>query len=238
MGRMLRIAIVEDNRADARQLEALARQYAEEYGVQLEVNCFSTGMEIADQYKPVWDIIFLDIEMPLLDGMSAAERIRAQDPEVILIFVTNMAQYAIRGYEVDALAYLLKPVSYGAFHMKMRKAQRILDSRSAPSVLLMSEGRAVRLDAADVYYVEVQDHQLIYHTRSGEYRLFGSLRSVEKQLSQGFARCNQCYLVNLRHVDGIREDCVQVGADRLKISRARKKEFMQNLSDYYRYGGR
>lgn len=235
---MLRIAIVEDDRADACRLEELARQYAREYGAELEVCCFSTGMEIAEGYKPVWDIIFLDIEMPLLDGMSTAEHIRAQDPEVILIFVTNMAQYAIRGYEVDALAYLLKPVSYGAFHMKMRKAQRMIDSRSAQSVLLMTEGRAVKLDAADVFYVEVQDHQLIYHTRNGEYRLFGSLRSVEKQFSQGFARCNQCYLVNLRHVDGVQEDCVQVGGDTLKISRARKKEFMQNLSDYYRFGGR
>lgn len=122
--------------------------------------------------------------------------------------------------------------------MKMRKAQRILSSRSTQSALLMVEGKTLKLDAADVHYVEVQDHQLIYHTRNGEYRLFGSLRSVEKQFSQGFARCNQCYLVNLRHVDGVQEDCVQVGGDTLKISRARKKEFMQNLSDYYRFGGR
>ena len=238
MGRMLRIAIVEDSQLDACQLETLAQQYAKEYGTELEVKRFFTGMEIAEQYKPVWDIIFLDIDMPQLDGMSAAEHIRSQDPEVILIFVTNMAQYAIRGYEVDALAFLLKPVSYGAFHMKMRKAQRILASRSTQSVLLMVEGKTVKLDAADVYYVEVQDHQLIYHTRNGEYRMFGSLRSVEKQFSQGFARCNQCYLINLRHVDGVQEDGVQVGADTLKISRARKKEFMQNLSDYYRFGGR
>ena len=235
---MLRIAIVEDNQQDACQLETLAQQYAKEYSAELEMKRFSTGMEIAEQYKPIWDIIFLDIDMPQLDGMSAAEHIRRQDPEVILIFVTNMAQYAIRGYEVDALAFFLKSVSYGAFHMKMRKAQRILSSRSTQSALLMVEGKTLKLDAADVHYVEVQDHQLIYHTRNGEYRLFGSLRSVEKQFSQGFARCNQCYLVNLRHVDGVQEDCVQVGGDTLKISRARKKEFMQNLSDYYRFGGR
>ena len=80
------------------------------------------GAEIAEHYTPGFDIIFMDVEMPRLDGFGAAEAIRAVDADVVLVFVTNMAQYAIRGYEVDALDYVLKPVNYYQFCTKLSRA--------------------------------------------------------------------------------------------------------------------
>ena len=112
---MFKIAIVEDQEETRESLNRFVRQYAQEQGLQVEISLITDGAEIAEHYTPGFDIIFMDVEMPRLDGFGAAEAIRAVDADVVLVFVTNMAQYAIRGYEVDALDYVLKPVNYYQF---------------------------------------------------------------------------------------------------------------------------
>lgn len=235
---MLRIAVVEDDAGQAGQLVQYLERYGTENQEEIRNAVFPDGLDIVEDYQPVWDIILLDIEMPLLDGMAAAERIRALDPSVILIFITNMAQYAIKGYEVDAMDFVLKPVNYYAFSMKLHKARRILGERSAASVLVHTSQGTRKLPVSSLRYIEVRDHRLIYHTAEGDFEEFGSLEALENALGQDFARCNHCYLIHLRFVDAVQADSVLVGNDALKISRTRKKAFMQQLSDYYRFGGR
>ena len=123
---MFKIAIVEDQEETRESLNRFVRQYAQEQGLQVEISLITDGAEIAEHYTPGFDIIFMDVEMPRLDGFGAAEAIRAVDTDVVLVFVTNMAQYAIRGYEVDALDYVLKPVNYYQFCTKLSRAiQRV-----------------------------------------------------------------------------------------------------------------
>jgi DNA-binding LytR/AlgR family response regulator len=235
---MLRVAVVEDNKRYSSQLKHFVERYGEENNVDVAIKQFSDGMEIVEGYKPVWDIILLDIEMPHLNGMSAAEEIRRQDEDVILIFITNIAQYAIQGYAVNALDYVLKPVTYAAFALKMRKACNVLEKRETQAVILSVDGESKKIMSSDILYVEVADHELIYHTKKGDFHEFGTLKKVEELLGKDFTRCNHCYLVNLRYVEGIRDDCVVIENVQLKISRSRKKEMLQKISDYYRYGGR
>lgn len=235
---MLHIAVVEDDESYAAQIAGYLERFAQENQLDIRVRHFRDGMEIAEGYKPVYDIIFLDIEMPLLDGMSAAEQIRKSDPDVLLIFITNLAQYAIRGYSVEALDYVLKPIGYAAFALKMQKAYRILEKREMRFVILADGEETRKIPVSSIRYVEVADHQLVYHTVDGDFCEFGTLRKLEAEWGDSFARCNHCYLINLGYVDGVKEDCVLLGKGRLKISRAKKKQFMQKLSDYCRFGGR
>ena len=236
---MVRIAIVEDEAASAELLRDYVERYAREYGVDVDVALFSNGLALAEDYRPVWDLILMDIEMPQLDGMSTAQRIRRVDGSVLLVFVTNIAQYAIQGYEVDAMDYVLKPVSYPAFVLKFRKALRILRERSGKQLLLAREGELERVDTAKLLFAEVADHQLRYHTTQGEFSATGTLKELERTLEgEPFVRCNSCYLVNLRHVAGVKGDMAKVGGQLLKISRPRKRAFLQAISDYYGGGGR
>ena len=126
---MLRVAVAEDNPKDRERLLSFLKQYGEEKHVQIEVTEYTDGSELLEQYRPCYDVIFLDVEMPQMDGMKAAEKIRETDEEVILIFITNMAKYAIRGYEVQALDYVLKPVKYQAFSVKMDKVNRLAEKK-------------------------------------------------------------------------------------------------------------
>ena len=123
---MIRVAVVEDDAEVQGVLQEYIRRYTRQYGTEFEVSVFADGMDILDNYRAVYDIIFLDVEMKHLDGMTTAERIRQMDADVILIFITNMAQYAIRGYSVGALDYVLKPVPYFAFSEQLKKAEKNL----------------------------------------------------------------------------------------------------------------
>lgn len=136
----MRIAIVEDN-ADVRaQLCGFVEQYAAESGKPLEVQTFPDGAAIAP-YQGGFDIIFMDIEMPQQGGMATAERIRAVDQDVVLVFVTNMAQYAIRGYEVDALDFVLKPLNYYQFKVKLERAIHRVERRGSTQIPIQTMGR-------------------------------------------------------------------------------------------------
>ena len=160
---MAKIAVVEDNDAMREQLCGFIAQYARESGRQLDVTAFADGAEIVDPYRPGFDIIFLDIEMPTLGGMPTAERIRQVDPDVVLVFVTNMAQYAIRGYEVDALDFVLKPVSYYQFSTKLERALQRIQRRRGGQIALQVGGGVQLLNTDDILYLETRDRLLHYH---------------------------------------------------------------------------
>ena len=230
---MAKIAVVEDNDAVRAELCGFIAQYAQESGSQLDVTPFSDGAQVVEPYRPGFDIIFLDIEMPTLGGMPTAERIRLLDPDVVLIFVTNMAQYAVRGYEVDALDFVLKPVNYYQFSTKLARALQRIQRRRGGQITLQTPGGAQQLDTDDILYLETRDRLLHYHTADKVWSVRGSLLKSEKKLAPyHFARCNQCYLVNLRHVKGVQDDLVQVGEERLEISRRQRAAFLAAVASY------
>ena len=231
---MIRIAMVEDEAAVREQLMGYVQRYTRQYGTEFSVTEFADGVDILENYRPVYDIVFLDVEMKHLDGMETARRIRALDADVVLIFITNMAQYAIRGYEVDALDYVLKPVNYYQFCTKLSRAiQRVQRRRGGQVVLQLAGGGIQLLDTADIYYLETHSRMLYYHTSKGEFAARASLQSAEKQLAEyHFVRCNQCYLVNLAYVKGIENDFALVKNDRLEISRRQRTAFLTAVASY------
>lgn len=230
---MLRIAIAEDEAACAQQLQRYLDTFGQEYHQELEVTVYPHGQALVDAYRGQYDLLLLDVEMPWLDGMATAQRIRRRDPEVVIVFITNMAQYAIRGYEVDALDYILKPVSYFSFSQRLNRAIGRIHSHSKHYLIIPIKGGGKKLDVESIYYVESQGHSLIYHTASGDYTAGGTMKEIEEKLAPfHFFRCNKGYLLSLQYVDSIQDGCAVVNGERLLISRARKNEFMEALANY------
>ena len=230
---MVRIAIVEDETESCDTLLEYLGQYRRDRGCEMKVATFSDGADIADDYRPEYDIIFMDIQMAGLDGMTAAERIRAADPEVILIFITQLAQFAIRGYAVEALDYLLKPVSYYAFAQRLDRAMGRIRKKAARYLMLQVKGGVQRVNISDIRFIESRGHTMYVHMKDEVLESSATMSDLETALREyDFCRANKGYLINLAYVDGVRDGCAVVGEDHLVISRGRKNSFMAELTDY------
>nr|WP_294493346.1 LytTR family DNA-binding domain-containing protein [uncultured Mediterraneibacter sp.] len=231
---MLKIAIVEDEENYISVLKEYLERYKQESGEQIDVTVYHDGDEIAAFYRAQFDIILMDIEMKFIDGMTAAEEIRKVDSSVSIIFITNAPQYAIRGYEVGALDYILKPVSYFIFSQKFGRAVAKLKKRARKWITISVRGGVMRMELSDVYYIESEGHNLVYHTKDGSAVSPGTMKSAEEAMAgMDFSRINKCYLVNLEHVDGVQDKYAVVHGEKLLVSRPRMKQFMQELTRYW-----
>lgn len=236
---MKNIVIIEDRQDDIDILSKFIRRYEQENNEKFNLTVFRDGIDFLDNYKHVYDIVFMDIEMPMLDGMKTAHKLRELDWRVQIIFVTGLAQYAIKGYEVSATDYIVKPYDYKIFGHKFRRALARVPVKQDDFITLRTEGGMIVLHPEDLLYVEVSGHYLYYHTTNNVYRIRGSLQQISEQpfFVGRFSMCNKCYLVNLaavRSVDGMN---LSIGDEVLKISRPRKTKFMQEMTEYYAGGG-
>ncbi|MBE5841555.1 MAG: response regulator transcription factor [Butyrivibrio sp.] len=230
---MIQLAIVEDENSYADQLIEFVKKYQSESGKTFKITRFKDGDEITNGYRGQFDIILMDIEMKLMDGMTAAEEIRKLDQDVIIMFITNMTNYAIRGYQVDALDYVLKPVSYFAFSQKLGRAISKMKNKSTKTISIEMQSGVKKLDIDNVFYIESEGHNLNFYTSGGEFTIRAKLKDFEEQLvPYNFFRSNKGYLVNLKYVDGVENGSCLIAGKQLLISRSRKNDFMTALTEY------
>lgn len=233
----IRIACIEDNDDDAARLESFIGKYFENSENKYEFKRFSSAGQFFDKYVSWFDIVFVDIEMPNMSGMDASKKIRESNKDVTIIFVTNLAQYAVEGYSVNAFDFIIKPVEYGDFKLRFSRAVAFVTSRSEKIVIKEVGGVTQTMPVLSIKYVEVFGHQIVYHTVGGDYTERGTLADVETRLApHGFYKCNSCYLVNLRHVEKITGTTVVLPGISLEISRRKKKDFMEAIAKYYGEG--
>lgn len=230
---MIRIAVVEDSRQDRETIISHIQRYGKEKGREFKVFEFENAITFLTNYKPNYDVVFIDIQMPHMNGMEAAGKLREVDSAVPIVFITNMANFAVQGYSVNAADFVVKPVTYYNFSVMLDKVMRISRSRS-PEIVLKTADGAVRLRTDDVIYIEVMGHKTIYHLDGRDIEIWDTLKSQEEKLSAlGFARCNKYCIANLKHVDKISGDVLTLHGAEITITRTRKKQFMQSLVEYY-----
>lgn len=234
-----RIAIVEDTKTDQEFLVSSIERYSKEQGLEFDVSVFDSGTIFLDSFAPIFDLIFIDIRMPGIDGMETTKRIREIDDKVSLVFCTTLAQYALFGYQVNALDFLVKPLTYETFATKFTRILPLLKEREEPSLIFQNKEGSVALKKDQLYYVEVIGHNVVLHTSKGEFSKRMSMSSLinDPFFSSGFSMCNQCYFVNLRFVEKvIGNEVLMKGGDTLLISRPKKQSFLSDLSNYFLKG--
>lgn len=223
------VSIIDDEMSVFEEEKTYFQEFSNKKGMSFDLSYFSNPVEFLSNYPDKVDIIFLDIEMPQMNGIEVARKIREKDENVIIIFVTNMTQYAIEGYSVNAYDYVLKPIQKYSLFLKLEKLTSKLGKNIDTHVQIRSEGRIIVADAKTILYVESCGHHVIYHLEDKTLESYERMNDVAKKLPDSFIRCSRYYFVNLRHVKEVKGESVIVGKDDIKISRGEKKAFVERF---------
>lgn len=232
---MLKILALEDEKPQQERLtQFLARYQREHPDFQYTLALYDRGVQLLTDYRRDADLVFLDIRVPDTLGIDVARELRAQDENVMIVFVTSLTQYAIDGYSVGAFDYILKPIQYPSFAAKLDRVKRTLSHRESGITLdLRTKEGGRRVSADSVTYLESAAHDIFVHAGGEVIKLWGTLGKFEEELKDAhFVRCNTSYLVNLKYVQAVKKEEVIVNGESLPLSRSRRKEFLDELARY------
>ena len=230
----MNIAVVDDNLNDRKMILDYLFQFFNESGVDYTTSTFEDGVSFLKDYSFSYDFIIFDIDMPQMSGIDTAKELRKRDSNVTIMFVTNMPQYALEGYSVEAVDYVLKPLSYPDFRLKMKKATRYILRNSVKKVTInTTEDGLITVDSSDIYYVESKLHYIYYHTKKGIYKMRAKLTEVEDiLLPYHFARSGGSFLINLTYLEKIDGNEIVVAGETLPLSRRMKASLMSAFTKY------
>ncbi|KUH58138.1 hypothetical protein AUL39_07945 [Tractidigestivibacter scatoligenes] len=232
---MYQVLLLEDSPAAAQSLLAHVRRYSREHDVELNVTWQDSARSLTELSEKA-DLILMDIEMPGLDGMEAATLLRTFDATTPIIFVTNLAQFAVRGYEVDALDFMVKPVSYGAFCMRMDKALRVMERNDSHSLVLKTQGGITVVRASEIAYINSRGHDLLFHLANGQTTSErGTLASVEERLpALQFVRVSKGTIVNMAQIKRYRSSEVTLlDGTTLTIGRTMRASVIEKVNTFF-----
>ncbi len=231
---MWNIAVVEDDENDFNCLNDFLLRYAKEKNGAVTIKRFKTADAFLFEYKKIYDVIFMDIMMPGTNGMESAKKLREIDQETILIFVTTISRMAIQGYEVGALDFILKPLEYPSFSLKLDRAFSKLKKNKGKQLYIKTKDGMIAFKEEELLYIEVINHRLIYHFADKDMETYGSLKNAQNDLNKKhFYKTNNCYLVNMSHIAGINGyDLLLDNKATLSISHPKRAEFLKTYHQY------
>lgn len=229
------VAIIEDSKEDLANCLSLLDRYSKEKNVTFDIQTFENGDAFLMRFKSQYDFIILDINLSAMNGIDVARNVREKDEEVIIMFATNLAKYATRGYEVDAIDFVLKPLTYASFYLRLEKVMKKLTKKNDYFLVVPCDGGFNKININDVLYVEVIAHDIIFHlVNNDSITTSGTLKKYEEQLKKyWFIRCNSCYLVNAHKIKRVEKLEIQlVNDETIAISHPKKKSFMESFRKY------
>jgi DNA-binding LytR/AlgR family response regulator len=175
----------------------------------------------------------MDIDMPGMNGMETARALRKVDAAVILIFVTNMAQFAISGYEVDATDFILKPVNKYSFAIKIKRAVARTAKKNDDTLRIKRDGTLYLVPLSSIQYLEVTGHYVVYHTAQGDFTEYTTLKAAQSRISRPyFAQCSQNFLINLKYLTAVSRETAMVDGKEIPVSRKMRPAFLNAVTDF------
>ncbi|MBQ5767272.1 MAG: response regulator transcription factor [Clostridiales bacterium] len=198
-----------------------------------DIDTFSGGSSLYEVFlKNPFDLVFLDIEMPGIDGITLAKRLRAVSENVQIVFLTSHIEYALEGYEVNALRYLVKPVDMNKLSEVLKYIQD--KKNNSRQIMIKQEGEDIVIDISDIIYMESMDKNVRIVTSKSEYITRYNISDYEEELkNSGFLRIHRGYLISLSKVKKIvKNDVVMDGDISLPVSRSNIKTLKDALYAY------
>lgn len=239
--RLIKIGLCDDIKEYNKKIENQIERYGSENHVEVKVSSYCSGMQLMLNFREKkFDIIFLDISMPDLDGFKTAERIRLIDSQVEIVFCTSYytVTNASKGFQVAATDFLCKPLLYKKIENILNRVYRNKLIDADEKLFLKCHDGLITLQLSDIIYLQAKNKSLILHTIGGTIKSNQKMCDLEKRLTKRlFYRCHNSYMVNFDYVEGVHRDKVLVkskGKDlqEIPISKYKKEEFLKALARY------
>lgn len=215
----IKICICDDSSEERAALNALVREWSRQSGTDVSVSEFSAAEAFWFEYEDLApDILLLDIEMPGMNGVELAKRLRKVNKLIQIIFITGYSEYIAEGYEVAALHYLLKPVSPEKLFSTLERAleKQETDGRK---LVLETSAETVLLPIYEIRYIEVVKNYITVYAE-GSYTVKKTLKEIEGELDGRFLRVGRSYIVNLHFVSRVtRSEILLRGGERVPLPR-------------------
>ncbi len=232
---MIHLAICDDERLLVDSLTEQFRRYEQEAGEEIKITRYYDGLELIEKYDPTIDLIFLDIQMKLVDGLRAAKRVRELDEKVGIIFLTTLTQYGLEGYQYQAMDYIIKPLKYARLKSELDSFLSRRRREENPFIIVTNDSGNYRIFLNSLRYVETFNRNLLFHTERENIICYKTMKEITQKLApQGFIRCHSSYLVNPFFVKGVKKlEITLITGETLPISQPKRKEFMERLTEYW-----
>lgn len=218
----LKIAVCDDDQNQIEYIISLVSMWGAKEGHNCEVRAFMSAEAFLFEYEDdkAYDILLLDVEMKNITGIELAKRIRKDNNHAEIVFITSHFEFAGEGYEVDALHYLIKPISPDKLTQVLTKATEKL-SVETPSVVISCDGETVKLYENDILYVESFLHYIVIHAKDKEYKIKENISAFQEKLSTDFYRIHRSYIASLKHITRISRTSISIGKIELPLSRGK-----------------
>lgn len=231
---MLTFALCDDEAYFLEKLQASVRRYLSAHGLEARILRFSSGEALLNTGE-AYDILFMDLKLPGKSGIEVVKELRNNGNHTQVIFITSYQQYAFQAFHLDAIHYLLKPVSDVELFHALDKAFMWMAQKDGKALMISKGGSTQRIFIRDILYCEAIDHKIYIHTSAMNYDYFGTLETLAAQLDERFFRCHRSYIVNLHFVVSKERDTATVlGGDIILVSRRKQLELTHRLLDIFR----
>lgn len=231
----IKIALCDDQEQYIDMLMKHVERYGNEVDTEFNITVYNSGRKLIDDIKTdskMYDIVFLDVEMPEINGLKIAEAIRQMSEDIVLCFVTGHEQYAREAYQVEALGYIVKPVAYNELKKLLRRAVIMVkyehDNRKSGKnyIEVPVSGDKRIVDVRTIKYIEKNRNQCILHFSDSELKCYESLKKMYNRLdNELFVYVHQGYIVNFDEIKEVKENVICFGRNvEVPVSRRRYKE--------------
>ena len=238
---LIKVALCDDIIEYNKKMTSYIERYGNENHIEVKISSYGSGTQLLLNFqRGKFDIIFLDVSMPIMDGFKTAENIRGVDPEVSIIFCTSY--YTIpdagKGFEVEAEDFLAKPLLYRKVENILTKIYKKKLLKAEEKLFLKCHAGLITLQLSDIIYIHMRNKVLILHTINGEIENNQRMGELEKRLSSKmFFRCHNSYIVNFDYVEGLKGESVLIMCrnqqiKEIPVSKYKKEEFMKALARY------
>lgn len=232
---MLKIAICDDESTFLDNIEMFVKKYEKERGTQIFLKKYLSGLDLEDSLNLKFDIVFLDINMPGINGMELAKGIRKKDEHTIIMFLTSLKEYVFEGYQVEASGYLTKPISYKRFSSELDRVAKKVLRDSALFISIKNNNDYFNINCCSIYYFDVVNRIINIHTADTTYLCSNkTLQNFEKELDPYlFFRCYNSVIINLMYVESIKGyEISLINGEKMPLSRSKKKDLLKKMSYY------